>query len=136
MLKGQCVEEVITRKEFLTNDERGWEPRMTSEENGNDIMKALLNDQGESNDERPNFYASFREGDLEPKFGIFFNETKYIKELRGEFYTECEENNLRIRYYSAPLVLEEKVNIPHYIYLNITNSQPFCFISLDMHNYI
>ena len=41
-----CVEQAITKHEYLTNKERGWAASMTTEENGHDVMKAFLNDQG------------------------------------------------------------------------------------------
>ena len=112
-LSGQCVEKAITKHEYLTNKERGWEASMTTEENGHDIMKAFLNDQGESNDERPNFFATFESGDTQSTFEIIFqgDGVKYLKEFRGQFYTECEENTLRITFYSSTTVVKEDVCI-------------------------
>ena len=72
---------------------------MTSEKNGRQIMKAFLNNQGASNDIRPNFYATFDEGETVHEFIITFQSgISYLEEFRGQFYSGSSAGSAVIEY--------------------------------------
>ena len=62
---------------------------MTSEKNGRQIMKAFLNNQGNSNDDRPNYYATFDEGDDLKTMNIFFQSPQtMLTQFKAQFYAD------------------------------------------------